>query len=148
MQSDYDNTEKVKKVRKSLDAFIGDKVKYRRTFMGMSQEKLGSFLGITFQQVQKYEKGVNRISASMLYTIASVLNTDFQWFVDGFGHSDDPSFALNDSSSIIYNAKTHSKKEMSELIKAYYTISDPVVRKKVIELVKSFSNSMKKKNEN
>ena len=73
------NTDKVRKFNKSLDAFIGEKVKQCRIALGMSQDKLGSYLGITFQQVQKYEKGINRISASMLYTIATVLNVEIQY---------------------------------------------------------------------
>ena len=78
------NTEKIKKNNKNLDAFIGEKLKRRRLFLGMSQDKLASHLGITFQQIQKYEKGVNRISASMLYTMANILSVDLQYFVDGY----------------------------------------------------------------
>ena len=68
----------------NLDPFIGKRVKLRRSEMGMSQAKLGEKLGLSFQQVQKYEKGVNRISASMLYTIATVLNVEIDYFIDGF----------------------------------------------------------------
>lgn len=137
------NTEKVRKFNKNLDAFIGERVKQRRSALGMSQDKLGSYLGITFQQVQKYEKGVNRISASMLYTIATVLNTDVQYFIEGF--NDENSNSLNESNSPVYEVNMQNQKESLDLLKAYYAIPDPAVRKKVIELVKAFSHSLKKK---
>ncbi|MBQ7674010.1 MAG: helix-turn-helix domain-containing protein [Alphaproteobacteria bacterium] len=137
------NTEKVRKFNKSLDTFIGEKVKQRRAVIGMSQDKLGSYLGITFQQVQKYEKGVNRISASMLYTIATVLNTDIQYFIDGFNDGDSNSF--NEFNSPVYEVNIQNQKESLDLLKAYYAIPDPIVRKKVMELVKAFSHSLKKK---
>ena len=64
---------------KSLDEYIGQRLKARRTMMGISQTKLGESLGVTFQQIQKYEKGVNRISASMLYNISVILGVDFSY---------------------------------------------------------------------
>lgn len=138
------NTDKVRKFNKSLDAFIGDRVKQRRIALGMSQDKLGSYLGITFQQVQKYEKGVNRISASMLYTIATVLSVEINYFIEGFS-SDSHTTYLNEENSPVYEVDMRDKKESLDLLKAYYAISDPSVRKKVLELVKAFSHSSKKK---
>ena len=139
------NTDKVRKFNKSLDAFIGDRVKQRRVALGMSQDKLGAYLGITFQQVQKYEKGVNRISASMLYTIATVLNVEIDYFIDGFNNSDNQTNSLKEESSPVYEVDMRNKKESLDLLKAYYSISDLSVRKKVLELVKAFSHSSKKK---
>lgn len=139
------NTDKVRKFNKSLDAFIGDRVKQRRVALGMSQDKLGAYLGITFQQVQKYEKGVNRISASMLYTIATVLNVEIDYFIDGFNNSDNQTNSLKEESSPVYEVDMRNKKESLDLLKAYYAISDLSVRKKVLELVKAFSHSSKKK---
>lgn len=136
------NTDKVRKFNKSLDAFIGERVKQRRSALGMSQDRLGQYLGITFQQVQKYEKGVNRISASMLYTIASILNVDIQWFVNGFNN---PASVLNENCSPIYEVDSiYAKKESIDLLKAYYAVQDANVRKKVIDLVKAFTHSLKK----
>ena len=139
------NTDKVRKFNKSLDAFIGDRVKQRRVALGMSQDKLGAYLGITFQQVQKYEKGVNRISASMLYTIATVLNVEIDYFIYGFNNSDNQTNSLKEESSPVYEVDMRNKKESLDLLKAYYAISDLSVRKKVLELVKAFSHSSKKK---
>lgn len=138
------NTDKVRKFNKSLDAFIGEKVKQCRIALGMSQDKLGSYLGITFQQVQKYEKGINRISASMLYTIATVLNVEIQYFIEGFNNNNHTN-SLKEESSPIYEVDMRNKKESLDLLKAYYSISDLSVRKKVLELVKAFSHSSKKK---
>ena len=131
------NTDKVRKFNKSLDAFIGEKVKQCRIALGMSQDKLGSYLGITFQQVQKYEKGINRISASML-------NVEIQYFIEGFNNNNHTN-SLKEESSPIYEVDMRNKKESLDLLKAYYSISDLSVRKKVLELVKAFSHSSKKK---
>lgn len=139
------NTDKVKRFNKSLDAFIGERVKARRLDLGMSQDKLGTCLGITFQQVQKYEKGVNRISASMLYTIATVLGVKVNYFINGFNNDDDRANSLKESSSPVYAVDTRNKRESLDLLKAYYAIPDLSVRKKVLALVKTFSHSSKKK---
>lgn len=141
------NSEKVREVNKKLDVFIGDKVRRQRIALGMTQDKLASFLGVTFQQVQKYEKGVNRISASMLYNIATVLNVKLQWFVEGFDRA--CSGAVHDSAEqaafkIDMAANT---KESQNLLKMYYGISDVNVRKKVVSLVKAFSGSIENEKE-
>ena len=80
--ADY-NGVKTKNINKDLDIYIGNRVKLRRTMLGISQDRLGTSLGITFQQIQKYEKGVNRISASTLYSIANILGVDFSYFIEG-----------------------------------------------------------------
>lgn len=145
MSSNTD-AEKIKAFNKNLDSFIGKKVKERRTMLGMSQDKLASYLGITFQQVQKYEKGVNRISASMLYTMSTVLNVSFQWFVDGFKSSNRN--ALSENSDPTYEADMQSRKESTELLRAYYSMPSATIRKKVVELVKSMSSVAKKAENN
>ncbi len=120
---------------KSLDEYIGQRLKARRTMMGISQTKLGESLGVTFQQIQKYEKGVNRISASMLYNISVILGVDFSYFVDGF-HIKNADM-LNDSAQASYEFSSEHKKETSNLLRAYYKISEPHVRRRVLELVRS-----------
>ncbi|MDR0968272.1 MAG: helix-turn-helix domain-containing protein [Holosporaceae bacterium] len=129
-----------KSTRSELDTHIGNRVKSRRSFLGISQEKLGNYLGITFQQIQKYEKGVNRISASSLFSIARVLGVDLSYFFDGY--REDPAHIL-DGRSAIYEADATTKKETADLLRSYYKIEDPSVRKKVIELVKTISASQK-----
>ncbi|MDR1375769.1 MAG: helix-turn-helix domain-containing protein [Holosporaceae bacterium] len=126
-----------------LDFYIGSKVKSRRSALGISQDKLGSYLGVTFQQVQKYEKGVNRISASALYSIASALSIDFSYFVEGYhSHS-----SLKDDNVPSYEFDNLKKRESIELLRAYYKISNPAMRKKILDLIKAFSTSLSKKEE-
>ena len=128
---------KSKNANKNLDVYIGNRVKFRRTMLGISQDKLGTSLGITFQQIQKYEKGVNRISASTLYSIANVLGVDFSYFVEGYDNS---SSELHDDNSPAYEADNTKKKETGELLRAYYKISDSGLRKKILDFVKGLSS--------
>ena len=81
----------------------------------------------------------------MLYTIATVLNVEIQYFIEGFNNNTDHSHSLNEDQSPIYEVDMRNKKESLDLLKAYYSISDLSVRKKVLELVKAFSHSSKKK---
>lgn len=145
MSMDYDfdnmkNSEKIKESNKRLDSFIGDKVRQLRISLGMSQDKLASFLGVTFQQVQKYEKGVNRISASMLYNIATVLNVKIQWFVEGFDGG--RSTTVQEDGKSIYGINAIDCRESQNLLKIYYGIDDINVREKVLDLIKTFSASV------
>lgn len=66
-----------------INAYVGGKVRTRRMLLGVSQEELAGALGLTFQQIQKYEHGTNRISASRLFELAKVLNVSISWFFDG-----------------------------------------------------------------
>ncbi|MDR1982388.1 MAG: helix-turn-helix domain-containing protein [Holosporaceae bacterium] len=126
-------------LRNDLDSHIGSRVKFRRTSLGISQEKLGSYLGITFQQIQKYEKGINRISASTLYNIANVLSVDISYFIEGYKNTQ----SLNESDTPIYEIDLTKKKETSELLRSYSKITAPLVRKKISELVRSISSLQK-----
>src|SRR3990172_2371342 len=81
-QEDGDTEEKNSRRRNPIDAHVGSRVRLRRMLLGMSQEKLGEHLGLTFQQVQKYEKGVNRIGASRLFDLSHVLGVPVQFFYD------------------------------------------------------------------
>lgn len=127
-----------------IDIHVGQRVRLRRTLLGMSQEKLGSALGLTFQQIQKYERGSNRIGASRLYDMSQVLDVPVSFFYDdmtsqladhannstqGFGESDMPSF----------DPDPMAKRETLELVRAYYRISDESVRKRIFELAKSLA---------
>lgn len=124
-----------------VDIHVGARVRLRRTLLGMSQEKLGEAIGLTFQQVQKYERGANRVGASRLYDLSRVLEVPVSFFFD-------------DMPDEISSKSVHERREMSEspdpfdndpmnrretleLVRAYYRISDPNQRKKVFELVKS-----------
>jgi transcriptional regulator with XRE-family HTH domain len=114
----------------------------RRMLVGMSQEKLGDSLGLTFQQVQKYEKGANRIGASRLYQIARVLGVPIEFFYDGVlpdGQGEAEGFAEADSSH--FEMDMLSTSEGIQLNSAFFSIRDPKVRKKVLELVKALGDA-------
>ena len=136
---DY-NISKAKTANRNLDIFIGNKVKFRRTMLGISQDRLGSALGITFQQVQKYEKGVNRISASTLYNISSVLGCDFSYWIEGYEDNN----SVHDDSTPTYEFDSSKKKETAELLRAYYKISEPALRKRILDFIRGMSSTMKK----
>ena len=122
-----------------IDVFIGQRLKMRRLALGLSQSKLGSYLGITFQQIQKYEKGTNRISAKTLYNLAILLGVDFSYFVEGFKYG--KSKSLHEDVGTPYEFNEENKKETVDLLRAYYRIPQASVRKKFKELCKSISNS-------
>lgn len=125
-----------------IDVHVGSRVRLRRMLLGMSQEKLGSHLGLTFQQVQKYEKGVNRIGASRLFELARVLGVNVQFFYDdapGTTQSDQlaPGFAEAPEES--YVVEFLSTRDGLELNKAFVRIKTPQVRRSIVELVRSLA---------
>lgn len=126
-----------------IDVHVGSRVRLRRTLLGMSQEKLGDAIGLTFQQVQKYERGANRIGASRLYDLSRVLDVPVSFFYDDApadaptlsafpGVREDPAGFENDPMA---------KRETIELVRAYYQVTDPLVRKRVFDLVKSIART-------
>lgn len=128
-----------------IDAHVGSRVRMRRMLLGMSQEKLGEHLGLTFQQVQKYEKGVNRIGASRLYEMAKVLGVAVQFFYeeapgDSPAKSNLPGFSETPDES--YVVEFLSSREGLELNKAFVKITDPRLRRTVIDLVRSLSGEV------
>lgn len=122
-----------------MDVHVGGRVRLRRMLLGMSQEKLGEHLGLTFQQVQKYEKGVNRIGASRLFEMARVLQVPVQFFYDE-APKEASHFAAQsgfaDRASDGYVVDFLASREGLELNKAFSRISDPKVRRAITELVK------------
>ncbi len=127
-----------------IDAHVGSRVRLRRTLLGMSQEKLGDALGLTFQQVQKYERGVNRIGASRLFDLARVLDVPISFFFDdlpgGLGSSTGArrSFGFAEGQEGFEDDTLH-RRETLELVRAYYRVTDPAVRKRVFDLIKSLA---------
>lgn len=129
------------KVPNPIDAYVGSRVRTRRLMLGMSQERLAEQIGVTFQQVQKYEKGTNRIGASRLQAIANVLAVPVAFFfqqdntqplnTDGLGAIN----GLEDLSEFL------TSKEGLSLNKAFMKINDPGIRQSVLTLIKSLSNA-------
>ena len=118
-----------------IDAQVGNRVRIRRMLIGMSQERLGDLLGLTFQQVQKYEKGVNRIGAGRLFEIARILGVPIDFFYDGVGASADS--AAEAAPPVM---EFVSSGEGLQLSLAFMKIKDPKVRKRVLDLVKSLAD--------
>lgn len=137
-----------------IDVHVGNRIRLRRSLLGMSQEKLGDALGLTFQQVQKYERGANRVSASRLHDLSRVLDVAVSFFYDelpaihgqaggsrpfatqgGFAEAQDgfgapaPVPAMADD--------VFSRKETIDLVRAYYRIEEPNKRRKVLDLIRS-----------
>jgi transcriptional regulator with XRE-family HTH domain len=127
----------VNKVPNPIDRHVGARVRMRRMLIGMSQEKLGEALGLTFQQIQKYEKGANRISASRLQQISEALNTPLAYFFNGAPVSEGAAQAglAEAAASDNYFSDFVMTSEGLSLNRAFARISDPKVRKKIIDLV-------------
>lgn len=115
-----------------VDAHVGQRVRVRRLQLGMSQEKLANALGLTFQQVQKYEKGTNRISVGRLRQISEILSAPLTWFYDGAETFDAPLRAGTDT--LLWDDAT------LELARAFQKLTDPGVRSHILGLVTSLAS--------
>ena len=132
-----------------IDVHVGSRVRLRRTFLGMSQEKLGNAIGLTFQQVQKYERGANRIGSSRLFDLSRALDVPVSFFFDDMPPEISESTPGNDSelaeaSTESYAADPLAKRETLELVRAYYQIDEPAVRKRLFDLAKALANTAEK----
>ncbi|MFC7395952.1 helix-turn-helix domain-containing protein [Chelatococcus sp. GCM10030263] len=129
----------MKKTPNPIDKHVGSRVRMRRMLMGMSQEKLGEALGLTFQQVQKYEKGTNRIGASRLKQISQVLGVPIGFFFDGAPVTEGEDGGFAESPSTGYVADFLSTSEGVQLNKAFIRIRDQKVRKRIVDLVNALA---------
>ena len=132
-----------------IDIHVGARLRLRRNLMGLSQEQLGATCGLTFQQIQKYERGINRMGASRLYQFAVVLRVPVSYFFEEIpgslsGASDQSGMGENEQSGLegMPSADTEllHRRETLELIRAYYRITDAKQRRKIFELIKSMSD--------
>ncbi|MGH6719913.1 MAG: helix-turn-helix domain-containing protein [Alphaproteobacteria bacterium] len=124
-----------------IDVHVGQRVRLRRTLMGLSQVNLAGRLGLTFQQVQKYEKGYNRIGSSRLYQIARILDVSVAYFFEDIPVASDQPAARAAESAAPYEGDPMAKRETLELVRAYYRITDPVLRRRLFDLVKSIARA-------
>jgi transcriptional regulator with XRE-family HTH domain len=125
-----------------VDIHVGSRVRYRRMIIGMSQEKLGEKMNLTFQQIQKYEKGTNRIGASRLFQLSKILEVPVGYFFeDAFAHSapSSASHGLHEPEQEGFLLDFLNSREGLELNKAFAKIQDPKVRRRVIDLVRALS---------
>ncbi len=133
----------MKKAPNDVDRHVGARVRMRRILLGLSQEKLADALGLTFQQVQKYEKGTNRISASRLQQISGALGVPIEFFYnDGTPTSEVGGFA--DTGKTGYEADMMTTDGL-KLLKAFNAIQDQQTRKRIVELAQTLSASTNRK---
>ena len=123
-----------------IDVHVGSRIRLRRTMLGMSQEKLGETLGITFQQVQKYEKGSNRVGASRLQNISNILNAPVSYFFeDAPEDGAETEAASNAAAEPNLIVEFLSTTEGLQLNRAFVKITDEKVRRKLVDLVKTLA---------
>ena len=124
-----------------VDVHVGARLRQRRTLLGMSQTTLGDAIGLTFQQMQKYEKGTNRISASRLFALSRVLDVPVEYFFDDMPAAVAASSPAQGGGKAkkppSYEPDPMATRETMELVRAYYKIHDPQVRKRLFEMVKA-----------
>ncbi len=129
-----------------VDIHVGGRLKLRRNLLGMSQEQLGKATGLTFQQIQKYERGTNRMGASRLFQIGRLLNVPVSYFFEELMSGMPPNigFAENGQEPLEGNIGSDNeilhRRETLELIRAYYRITDPKQRRTVYNLIKSMAD--------
>jgi transcriptional regulator with XRE-family HTH domain len=138
---------KPKNVANEIDAHVGSRLRLRRLLLGISQEKLGAALGLTFQQIQKYERGANRVGASRLFDLSRTLDVPVSYF---FADMPDETAAvmpirlsgkLGSSRESHLDADVLLSKETAELVRAYYSIADLEVRRRTLDFLRTVSES-------
>jgi transcriptional regulator with XRE-family HTH domain len=127
------------------DLLVGQQLRRQRTLLGMSQERLGSLLGVTYQQIQKYERGVNRVGSSRLHELARALGVPVAYFFAGEPASPGPGLAEGDAAAVglVLDAEPSGdavdRRETLELVRAFNRIPDPHVRRRVLDLARALA---------
>lgn len=143
----------------TTDIHVGSRIRLRRILLKMSQERLGHALGLTFQQIQKYERGTNRVGASRLFDISRILDVPISYFFDempgALAATGGPAARRRNGGfaepASVFNAdidKQLVRRETIELVRAYYQIADPAVRNRTLELIKSLASSKSNQQDN
>ncbi len=135
----------------SIDAHVGQKIRMKRTLLGLSQDTLAKKIDLTFQQIQKYESGKNQVSSARLYQLAEILDTDINFFFEGFSGK---YFPANDKGGYSFSGLAENtlaqptfsvedgvgSREILELVRSYQRIKASGLRKKVLDLVREFAD--------
>ena len=124
-----------------VDVQVGSRVRLRRNMLGLSQEKLGEAIGLTFQQVQKYERGANRIGASRLHELSRVLDVPVSFFFDDLDPVRAPAIpqGFAEPPQEAFESDPLRRRETAELVEAYYAIDDAAVRRRLFELARALA---------
>ena len=128
-----------KKSPNPIDKHVGSRVRMRRKMLNMSQEKLGDALGLTFQQVQKYEKGTNRIGASRLQAIANILQVPVSFFFEGAPHTPGQTSGLGEAPSPAYVSDFLATSDGLSLTKSFMRIKSSKLRRRIVDLVEQIA---------
>lgn len=124
-----------------IDTHVGKRLRLRRTMMGLSQEAVAKAVGITFQQVQKYEKGANAMNASRLYEFARFMHVPVAYFFDGLDQSADAMGFAEEAEKFDHGQKRVSDRESLEMMKAFKRIKEQIVRKRLADLVRAIADN-------
>jgi transcriptional regulator with XRE-family HTH domain len=123
-----------------IDIRVGARLRLRRNMLGLSQEKLGDAIGLTFQQVQKYERGANRIGASRLHELSQILNVPIAFFFDDTDPVRAPAMGgFSEQPAEVFDAVPPRKAETLELVQAYWAIEDTALRRRLLDFVKALA---------
>jgi len=120
-----------------IDIHVGYRVRLRRTLLGMSQEKLGNALGLTIQQIQKYERGANRIGSSRLYKLSKILDVKVSYFFEEMPDEEKVIDGFSEDAEPVFEVDQIMTRETLELVRSYYCINNPAIRKKMFDLIKA-----------
>ena len=125
-----------------IDSHVGRRIRLRRTLLGMSQEQLGSAMDLTFQQIQKYEGGANRISSGRIYKLSQALDVPIAYFFEDLeaGDGAEPGGAGVEGRAEFEDGKL-LRRETIELVRAYFKIEDSTIRKQLYDMVKAAANA-------
>ena len=117
----------------TVDTYVGQRIRDKRNERGMSQTEVANAIGVTFQQVQKYERGTNRVGASRLFDLAHILSVPIQYFFAGLNNQSTPIEKEDD------NVIHLMKPDTVELVEAYYKVENPQVRRQILSTIRSIS---------
>ena len=128
-----------------VDVHVGRRLRLRRTILGLSQDAIGSAIGVTFQQVQKYERGINRMSASRLYDFSKILKVSIGYFFEGYGEDFEDvimgdAMGMAESDAPTFEHQPISNRETMDVMRAYYRIKNSGTRKRILDLIKAVAD--------
>lgn len=131
-----------------VDIHVGERLRSRRSLVGFSQEKLAESVGLTFQQIQKYERGTNRVSASRLWQFSKILKVPISYFFEEFiekGNDNMPAYGLSDNEQDVFvpEGDLMTRKETINLVREYYSIPDPKLRRDILKMIRTMAGSMR-----
>jgi transcriptional regulator with XRE-family HTH domain len=126
-----------------VDIHVGRRLRLKRMILGLSQESVGKAIGVTFQQIQKYERGINRMGASRLYDFSRSLGVQVSYFFEGYGDytttDDVTGLVLQEPEASSFEHEKVNNRETMEVMRAYYRIKNPAVRKRIVDLIKAMA---------